>query len=257
MKLNLERPLIVFDLEATGMNIISDRIIMLAYIKIFPSGNQESSTYYINPECHIPEESTAIHHITDADVKDSPTFRELAPKLNEIFTGCDLAGFNSNHFDVPMFVEEMLKAGINFDISHVELVDVQNIYHKLEPRNLSAAYKYYCGKDLKDAHSASADARATYEVLLAQLDKYPDVLKNDVASLSEFSKMNDNVDLAGRMVYNDKHEIVFNFGKYKGVPVGNVLRNDPGYFGWILRGEFPQNTKQVLMAIQMKLNGNR
>ncbi len=255
MKLNLKKPIVFFDLETTGVSAIHDRIIMLGYIKVYPNGNEEAKTIYINPERHIPEETTAIHHITDDDVKDCPTFKQIAANLAATFEGCDFAGFNSNHFDVPMLVEEMLRAGVNFDISKSKLIDVQNIYHKLEPRTLSAAYKYYCQKDLDGAHSAENDTMATYEVMKAQLDKYPEVLKNDVDFLADFSKMNNNVDLAGRIVYNDQNVPVFNFGKHKGTPVEEVLTKDPGYYGWILQGDFPQNTKQVLTRLRFKFNG--
>lgn len=255
MKLNLKKPLVFFDLETTGVSSIHDRIIMLGYIKVYPNGNEEAKTIYINPERHIPEETTAIHHITDDDVKDCPTFKQIAANLAATFEGCDFAGFNSNHFDVPMLVEEMLRAGVNFDISKSKLIDVQNIYHKLEPRTLSAAYKYYCHKELDGAHSADNDTMATYEVMKAQLDKYPEVLKNDVDFLADFSKMNNNVDLAGRIVYNEQNVPVFNFGKYKGTPVEEVLTKDPGYYGWILQGDFPQNTKQVLTRLRFKFNG--
>lgn len=255
MKLKLKRPIVFFDVESTGISVMHDRIIMISYIKVYPNGNEESKTIYINPECHIPEASTAIHHITDEDVKNSPTFKQVAKDLAAVFTGCDIAGFNSNHYDVPILVEEMLRAGVNFDVSKSRLVDVQNIYHKLEPRTLSAAYKFYCHKDLDGAHSADNDARATYDVMQAQLDKYPDVLKNDVDFLSDFSRMNKNLDLAGRIVYNDEDVPVFNFGKYKGTPVKDVLEKDTGYFGWMMQGDFPQNTKQVLTRLRLQYNG--
>ena len=255
MKLNLKKPIVFFDLETTGVSVSHDKIIMIGYIKVYPNGNEESKTIYVNPGRHIPEESTAIHHITDEDVKDCPQFKEIATDLAKVFEGCDIAGFNSNHFDVPMLVEEMLNAGVDFDITKSRLVDVQNIYHKLEPRTLSAAYKYYCHKDLEGAHSAGDDTMATYEVMKAQLDMYPEVLKNDVEFLSEFSRMNNNIDLAGRVVYNDKHVPVFNFGKYKGKPVADVLAKDPGYYGWIMQGDFPQNTKQVLTKLRLQANG--
>ncbi len=255
MKLNLKKPLVFFDLETTGVSPIHDRIIMLGYIKVYPNGNEETKTIYINPERHIPEETTAIHHITDEDVKDCPTFKQIATNLAATFEGCDFAGFNSNHFDVPMLVEEMLRAGVSFDINKSKLIDVQNIYHKLEPRTLSAAYKFYCHNDLDGAHSAENDTMATYEVMKAQLDKYPEVLKNDVDFLADFSKMNNNVDLAGRIVYNEQNIPVFNFGKYKNTPVEDVLARDPGYYGWILQGDFPQNTKQILTRLRLKFNG--
>lgn len=255
MELKLQKPIVFFDLETTGVNAIHDRIVEISYIKVFPDGNEESKTLRINPERHIPEQSSAIHGIYDEDVKDCPTFKQVARDIAAIFVNSDIAGFNSNYFDVPMLVEEMLRAGIDFDITKCRLIDVQNIYHKLEQRTLSAAYKFYCGKNLEDAHSAQADTRATYEVLKAQLDKYPDKLNNDVQFLSSFSKMNDNVDFAGRIIYNDKHIPVFNFGKYKGQSVEDVLTRDPGYYGWMMQGDFPQNTKQVLTKLRLKAIG--
>lgn len=255
MELKLQKPIVFFDLETTGVNAIHDRIVEISYIKVFPDGNEESKTLRINPERHIPEQSSAIHGIYDEDVKDCPTFKQVARDIAAIFVNSDIAGFNSNYFDVPMLVEEMLRAGIDFDITKCRLIDVQNIYHKLEQRTLSAAYKFYCGKNLEDAHSAQADTRATYEVLKAQLDKYPDKLNNDVQFLSSFSKMNDNVDIAGRIIYNDKHIPVFNFGKYKGQSVEDVLARDPGYYGWMMQGDFPQNTKQVLTKLRLKAIG--
>ena len=255
MELKLQKPIVFFDLETTGVNAIHDRIVEISYIKVFPDGNEESETLRINPERHIPEQSSAIHGIYDEDVKDCPTFKQVARDIAAIFVNSDIAGFNSNYFDVPMLVEEMLRAGIDFDITKCRLIDVQNIYHKLEQRTLSAAYKFYCGKNLEDAHSAQADTRATYEVLKAQLDKYPDKLNNDVQFLSSFSRMNDNVDFAGRIIYNDKHIPVFNFGKYKGQSVEDVLARDPGYYGWMMQGDFPQNTKQVLTKLRLKAIG--
>ncbi len=255
MELKLQKPIVFFDLETTGVNAIHDRIVEISYIKVFPDGNEESKTLRINPERHIPEQSSAIHGIYDEDVKDCPTFKQVARDIAAIFVNSDIAGFNSNYFDVPMLVEEMLRAGIDFDITKCRLIDVQNIYHKLEQRTLSAAYKFYCGKNLEDAHSAQADTRATYEVLKAQLDKYPDKLNNDVQFLSSFSKMNDNVDFAGRIIYNDKHIPVFNFGKYKGQSVEDVLARDSGYYGWMMQGDFPQNTKQVLTKLRLKAIG--
>lgn len=255
MELKLQKPIVFFDLETTGVNAIHDRIVEISYIKVFPDGNEESKTLRINPERHIPEQSSAIHGIYDEDVKDCPTFKQVARDIAAIFVNSDIAGFNSNYFDVPMLVEEMLRAGIDFDITKCRLIDVQNIYHKLEQRTLSAAYKFYCGKNLEDAHSAQADTRATYEVLKAQLDKYPDKLNNDVQFLSSFSKMNDNVDFAGRIIYNDKHIPVFNFGKYKGQSIEDVLARDPGYYGWMMQGDFPQNTKQVLTKLRLKAIG--
>lgn len=252
MKLNLKNPIVFFDLETTGINITNDRIVELCYIKVYPNGNEESKSMRINPEMHIPETSSAIHGIYDEDVRDCPTFKQVAKDLANTIEGCDLAGFNSNRFDIPVLIEEFLRVGIDIDLSKRKFVDVQNIYHKLERRTLSAAYKFYCGKDLENAHSAMADTQATYEVLMAQLDRYPDELQNDVAFLSEFSKMSNNVDFAGRMVYDEQGVEVFNFGKYKGRAVKDVLRTDPGYYGWMLQGDFARNTKQVLTQIRLR-----
>ncbi len=255
MNLKLQKPIVFFDLETTGINLLHDRIVELSYIKVFPDCSEESQTIRINPECHIPEQASAIHGIYDEDVKDCPAFKQVGDKIARVFDNSDIAGFNSNYFDVPMLAEEMLRAGIDFDITKSRLIDVQNIYHKLEQRTLSAAYKFYCGKNLEDAHSAQSDARATYEVLKAQLDKYSDRLQNDVQFLAAFSKLNDNVDLAGRIVYNEKHVPVFNFGKYKGQSVEEVMARDTGYYGWIMQGDFPQNTKQVLTKLRLKSMG--
>lgn len=252
MKLNLKNPLVFFDLETTGINITTDRIVELCYIKVYPNGNEESKSMRINPEMHIPEASSAIHGIYDQDVADCPTFKQVAQDLANTIEGCDLAGFNSNRFDIPMLAEEFLRADINIDMTRRKFIDVQNIYHKLEKRTLSAAYKFYCGKDLENAHSALADTQATYEVLKAQLDKYPNDLQNDMQFLADFSKMSDNVDFAGRIVYNQERVEVFNFGKYKGMPVVEVLKKDPGYYGWIMQGDFTRNTKQVLTQIKLR-----
>lgn len=252
MKLNLKNPLVFFDLETTGINISTDRIVELCYIKVHPNGNEESKTMRINPEMHIPETSSQVHGIYDKDVADCPTFKQIATELAHTIEGCDFAGFNSNRFDVPLLVEEFLRAGVNINLSRRKFIDVQNIYHKLERRTLSAAYKFYCGADLEDAHSALADTRATYEVLMAQLDRYPDDLQNDVQFLADYSRMNNNVDFAGRIVYNDKGTEVFNFGKYKGRPVAEILKVDPGYYGWIMQGDFTLNTKQVLTQIRLR-----
>lgn len=252
MELNLTKPLIFFDLETTGTNITHDRIVEISYIKVFPNGEEEEKTIRLNPEMPIPSQATAVHHITDADVKDKPHFKDIAKELERVFTGCDIAGFNSNKFDIPLLVEEFTRAGIGFDVTKKRFVDVQTIFHKMEQRTLTAAYKFYCDKDLTAAHSANADTRATYEVLKAQLDKYSN-LKNDVDFLSAFSSQNRNVDLAGRIILNDDNVKVFNFGKYKGQPVEDVLRKDLGYFGWIMKGDFPQNTKNVLTNIKLQM----
>lgn len=251
MELNLKNPLIFFDLETTGINITKDKIVEISYIKIYPNGKKETKTLRINPGMPIPPESTQIHHITDADVANAPTFKEVAKELANTFEGCDVAGFNSNRFDLPLLSQEFLNAGVDVDFSRRKFIDVQTIYHKMEQRNLSAAYKFYCGKNLEDAHSALADTAATYEVLKAQLDKYPN-LENSVDFLAKFSTQNKNVDLAGRIIYNDKGVEVFNFGKYKGNPVEEVLRHDTGYYGWIMNGDFPLNTKQVLTRIKLR-----
>lgn len=252
MKLNLKNPLVFFDLETTGTNINSDRIIEICYLKIYPNGNEESKTLRINPEMHIPEASTAIHGIHDEDVANCPRFKEVAANIAKDIEGCDLGGFNSNRFDIPVLAEEFLRASIDIDLSRRKFVDVQVIYHKLEQRTLSAAYKFYCNKNLEDAHTAEADTRATYEVLKAQLDRYPDILQNDIAFLADYSSYNRNVDFAGRMVYDDNGVEVFNFGKYKGMPVADVLRKDPGYYSWILQGDFTLNTKQMLTKIRIR-----
>lgn len=252
MELNLRNPLIFFDLETTGVNITKDRIVEISYIKVFPNGQEQEKTIRVNPGMPIPPEATAIHHITDDDVKDKPLFKDIAKDLSHVFEGCDIAGFNSNRFDIPLLMEEFLRAGVNFDISKRKFIDIQTIFHKMEQRTLVAAYKFYCNKDLNDAHSASADTRATYEVLKAQLDRYP-TLENDIDYLSKFSSQNRNVDLAGRIVLNDQNVEVFNFGKYKGQPVADVLRRDIGYFGWMMQGDFPQNTKNVLTNIKLRM----
>lgn len=252
MKLNLKNPLIFFDLETTGINIISDRIVEISYLKVYPNGNEEAKTFRVNPGMHIPEESTKVHGIHDEDVADCPRFKEIAKNIAKDFEGCDIAGFNSNRFDIPVLAEEFLRAGVDIDFNKRKFIDVQVIFHKMEQRTLSAAYKFYCGKDLEDAHSALADTRATYEVLKAQLDKYEDTLKNDVDFLSNYSSFTKNVDFAGRIVYDDKGVEVFNFGKYKGVPVKEVLKKDMGYYGWIMNGDFTLNTKNVLTKIRLQ-----
>lgn len=255
MKLNLKNPLVFFDLETTGTNINSDRVVEISYLKVYPNGNEESKTMRINPEMPIPPDSSAIHGIYDKDIVDCPTFKEVAKTIARDIEGCDLAGFNSNRFDIPVLAEEFLRSGVDIDMSRRKFVDVQVIFHKMEQRTLSAAYKFYCGETLEDAHTAEADTRATYEVLKSQLDRYPD-LKNDIAYLAEYSSFNRNVDFAGRMVYDDKGVEIFNFGKYKGVPVEEVLEKDPGYYGWILGNDFTLHTKAMLTKIRLrKLTG--
>lgn len=252
MELNLKNPLIFFDIETTGTNINSDRIIEISYLKIYPNGNRESKTIRINPEMHIPEESSKVHGIYDADVAQCPKFKEVAQNIANDFEGADLAGFNSNRFDIPVLAEEFLRAGVDIDMSNRKFIDVQVIFHKMEQRTLSAAYKFYCDKNLEDAHTAQADTMATYEVLKAQLDRYSDTLKNDVDFLSKYSSFTRNVDFAGRIVYNDAGVEVFNFGKYKGMPVAEILKRDPGYYGWIMNGDFTLNTKNVLTKIRLR-----
>ena len=251
MALNLKKPIIFFDLETTGVSITRDRIVEISMIKLMPNSEERVRTLRVNPEMHIPEEATAVHHITDADVADKPTFKAIAKDLAQSFTGCDIAGFNSNKFDIPMLSEEFGRAGVSFDFSKARFVDVQTIFHKKEQRTLVAAYKFYCGKNLDDAHSATADTRATYEVLLAQLERYDD-LPNDIDALSDFSSQNRNVDLLGRIVLNDKNVEIINFGKYKGRPVAEVLKKDPGYYSWIMQGDFPQNTKDTFTRLKLR-----
>ena len=251
MQLNLRNPLVFFDLETTGINIVKDRIVEISYVKVFPNGKEETKTRRINPGMPIPPESTAIHGITDEDVKDCPTFKEIAKSLATQIEGCDLAGYNSNRFDIPMLAEEFLRAGVDIDLNRRKFIDVQTIFHKMEQRTVSAAYKFYCNKSLENAHTAEADTLATYEVLKAQLDRYPD-LKNDVAFLSQYSCYSNNVDFAGRMVYNEIGEEVINLGKYQGRLVPEILKSDPGYYSWIMNGDFPLNTKKMLTEIRLR-----
>ncbi|MDR0834434.1 MAG: 3'-5' exonuclease [Candidatus Symbiothrix sp.] len=251
MKLNLKNPIVFFDLETTGLNIASDRIVEIAYLKVMPNGDEESKTRKINPEMAIPPEATAIHGISDEDVKDAPTFKEIAKSLAAQIEGCDLAGFNSNRFDIPLLAEEFLRAGVDIDFSKRKFIDVQTIFHKKEQRTLVAAYKFYCGETLEDAHSAEADTKATYEVLKAQLDKYPD-LENDMSFLAEFSAYGNNVDFAGHIVYDDQKREVINFGKHKGRLVEDVFKTDMGYYDWMMTGNFPLHTKKVLTNIKLR-----
>ena len=279
MRLNLTKPLVVFDLETTGLDLVKDRIIQLSFIKVYPDGREERGNELVNPERPILPEITELTGISNDDVKGKPTFKQLAPRLAERFAGCDFAGFNSNHFDIPLLAEEFLRAGIDFDFSKCRMIDAQTIFHKMERRNLAAAYKFYCGRKMEDdfeAHRADQDTEATYRVLMAELDKYapgmnedPEkVLENDMQKLAEFSRMNNNVDFAGRIVWAEmkgpngqplldkdgepRLTEVFNFGKHKGVPVTEVLRTDPGYYSWILGGDFTYNTKQVLTRIRLR-----
>ena len=300
MKLNLRKPLVVFDLETTGLDLVKDRIIQVSYIKVLPDGTEERGNHLVNPECHIKPEITQLTGIGDGDVKDQPTFKQIAKTLADKFTGCDFAGFNSNHFDIPLLAEEFLRAGIDFDFTKCRLIDAQTIFHKMERRNLAAAYKFYCGRKMEDdfeAHRADQDTEATWRVLQAELDHYtaehqaalgeattkrvvadghgtlvedPDgrVIDNDMDVLERISKVNQNVDFAGRIIWGEAHDdkgnIVvgkdgrpvmteyFNFGKHKGKPGADVLRIDPGYEGWMLSGDFTYNTKQALTRIYLK-----
>jgi len=285
VKLNLIKPLVIFDLETTGLDLVKDRIIQISYIKVYPDGREERGNELVNPEKPIEPIITQLTGISDEDVKDKPTFKQLGATLAEKFTGCDFAGFNSNHFDIPLLAEEFLRAGIDFDFSKSKMIDAQTIFHKMERRNLAAAYKFYCGRKMEEdfeAHRADQDTEATYRVLMGELDKYapganedPEkVLENNMTKLAEFSRTNNNVDFAGRIVWgevkdrngnplldsdgNPKLTEVFNFGKHKGIPVADVLHIDPGYYSWILAGDFTYNTKQVLTRIRLresKLNG--
>lgn len=261
MKLQLTRPLVFFDLETTGLNIASDRIVELSYYKVFPNGTSEGKTFRVKPvqmmlgqevQLHISEEASAVHGIYDEDLVNCPTFKEIAPELVKVLEDADLAGYNSNHFDLPLLAEEMMRAGMNIDLKGKKMVDVFTIFQRQEPRNLVAAYKFYCGKDLTNAHSADADTMATYEVLMAQLEKYD--IPVDVDGLAEFTAGNTRLaDFAGRIAYDAQGVEVFNFGKYKGQRVADVFRRDPGYYGWIQGGDFPQYTKNVFTRVYLSL----
>ncbi|VBB48217.1 Exonuclease RNase T and DNA polymerase III [uncultured Paludibacter sp.] len=251
MKLNLKNPIVFFDLETTGTNIVTDRIVEISYLKVYPNGREESKTIRINPEMPIPEFASAIHGIYDDDVKDCPTFKQVAKEIMRDIEGADLAGYNSNRFDIPLLAEELLRADVDVDLMKRKFVDVQVIFHKMEQRTLSAAYKFYCDKDLENAHSAEADTRATYEVLQAQLDRYSEI-KNDVEFLAKFTAQTNNADFAGRIIYNEKGEEVINFGKYKGQKVTDVLKKDIGYYGWIMDSDFTLHTKKVLTNIKLR-----
>ncbi len=251
MNLNLKRPIVFFDLETTGVDTSRDRIVEISMIKVNPDGSEEVKTRRLNPEMPIPPESTAVHGITDEDVKDCPTFARIAKSLEEFLQGCDFGGFNSNRFDLPVLVEEFLRVGIDVDFKRRRFIDVQNIFPNKEQRTLVAAYKFYCDRDLNDAHSAEADTRATYEVLKAQLDRYPD-LANDVDALADFSARGETVDYAGRILRNEKGVEIFGFGKYKGRSVEEIFRVEPSYYDWMMKGDFPLYTKKVITEIRLR-----
>lgn len=255
MDLNLANPIVFFDLETTGINIAKDRIVEISVLKIHPNGKEEQKTVRVNPEMHIPEEASNVHGIYDEDVKDCPVFKNIAKDLARYIEGCDLGGYNSNRFDIPLLAEEFLRAEVDFDMSKRKFIDVQTIFHKMEQRTLSAAYNFYCQKSLEDAHTAAADTMATYEVLKAQLDRYGDKLENSIDFLSKFSTQNKNVDFAGFIIYNDKGVEVFNFGKNKGLPVEKVLREQQGYYDWVMKSDFPLYTKKVLTKIKLRSSG--
>lgn len=252
MELKLTKPMVFFDLETTGVNIANDRIVEISILKVFPNGTQESKTWLVNPEIEIPADATAIHGITNEKVVTEPTFKEIADTVNAMIADSDLAGFNSNRFDIPLLAEEFLRVGIDFDMNNRKAIDVQVIFHKKEQRTLSAGYKFYCGKDLEDAHSAEADTNATYEILKAQLDKYDDI-ENSVDALSEFSTHGKRGDFAGFILFNDKDQEIFSFGKYKGRTVEEVLKENPGYNAWIQNADFPLYTKKVLREIKQRM----
>ena len=268
MNLNLSRPLAFFDLETTGINIATDKIVQVAILKTFPDGHQEKIDQLINPEMVIPEEVIRIHGISNAMVADKPTFKEFASTLDQFLKNCDLAGYNIIKFDIPLLAEEFLRAGFDFSLADRYFVDVQNIFHKMEPRTLRAAYQFYCNRELIDAHSALADAEATFEVLLAQLDMYkekdykdndeiiPKPVRNEVKALHQFSFYNNSVDLIGHIVFNKQQQEVFNFGKYKGQSVEEVFRKEPSYFDWMMKSQFPLSTKKVIQAIFKRLKNN-
>ena len=255
MNLKLEKPIAFFDLETTGVQVATDRIVEISILKVFPNGNKESKTWLVNPTIPIPAETTAIHGITDEKVANEPTFKQLAPQISELIHNCDLGGFNSNRFDIPLLAEEFLRVEIDFDMENRKAVDVQNIFHKLEQRTLVAAYSFYCAKDLTDAHSAEADTLATYEVLLAQIEKY-DELENNVDFLAEFSQRGGKfADMAGFIRYNEQGKEVLSFGKYRDVTLEKIWKDNPGYFSWINQADFPLYTKNVMknFATKMKL----
>lgn len=251
MELKLSKPICFFDLETTGTDITKDRIVEISILKVYPNGNRESKTWLVNPTVPIPKGASDVHGITDERVANEPTFRELAKTIHNMIKDSDLAGYNSDRFDIPLLAEEMLRADVDFDLGNRVTVDVQTIFHRMEQRTLSAAYKFYCGKTLDNAHSAEADTTATYEILKSQLDRYPE-LENNMKKLSEFTTRKQAVDFAGFIVLNDKNEEIFTFGKHKGRKVEDILEEEPGYFGWILNADFPLYTKKVLTGIKLR-----
>ena len=251
MELKLSKPICFFDLETTGIDITTDRIVEISILKVYPNGNKESKTWLVNPTIPIPKAASDVHGITDERVAGEPTFKELAKQIHNMIKDSDLAGYNSDRFDIPLLAEEMLRAEVDFDLGNRVSVDVQTIFHKMEQRTLSAAYKFYCGKDLIDAHTASADTNATYEILKAQLDRY-DSLENNIKKLSEFTYRKQIADFAGFIGYNDKGEEIFTFGKHKGKRVEDIFDEEPGYFGWLLGADFPLYTKKILTAIKLR-----
>jgi len=251
MKLNLKNPIVFFDLETTGINVTSDRIVEIAIIKVHPNGDEEEKSMRINPTIPIPKDSSKIHKIFDEDIKDAPTFKEVGKEIAKFIEGCDLAGFNSNRFDIPLLAEEFIRADVDIDMRKRRMIDVQTIFHKMEQRTLVAAYKFYCNESLENAHAAMADTKATYEVLKAQLDKYDD-LENDMDYLNKFSTHHKHADFLGRIIFNKKNEEVINFGKYKGETVESVFAKDPGYYSWLQKADFPLYTKKVFTEIKLR-----
>lgn len=256
MKLNLERPLIIFDLETTGLNIFRDRIIEISYIKLFPDGSSLTEKRRVNPGINIPQDSVQVHHITNEDVVDCPSFREIADELIELFEDCDLSGYNCMKFDIPMLMEEFCRVGRNFSLIGRNIVDVQNIFYKKEPRTLSAAYQFYCGKEHPGEHDSLEDTKVTLEVLEAQLDKYEDI-ENNIESLAEVSAFSKNMDLAGRFVKNDRGEAVVNFGKHKGRLLKEVFQREPSFYNWIMQGEFAKDTKDLVAVLHKRYHSKR
>ena len=253
MELNLKNPLVFFDIESTGLNVATDRIVEISMVKVNIDGSCEVKTRRLNPTIPISEEAYKVHGISNEDVAGEPTFAQIAKSLAKWLEGCDIAGYNSTKFDIPLLSEEFLRAGVDFDFRKRKTIDVQNIFHKMEQRTLVAAYKFYCQKDLNNAHSAEADTMATYEVLKAQLDRDPEDLQNDVKFLADFSTRSKFADYAGRIVYDDNGVAIFNFGKHKGLPVTEVLRKEPSYYAWMMNGDFTLDTKKVLTEIKLSM----